>query len=62
MQAAIKADILAYYNLLMKDINIGGDLLSVEGSKPVEVGSESSQKKFDYIVYVAAESSWENNN
>ena len=31
VQAAIKADILAYCNLLMKDINIGGVLLSVEG-------------------------------
>ena len=37
-------------------------LLSVKGSKLVGVRCHSLQKKFDYIVYVAAESRWENTN
>ena len=36
--------------------------MSVEGSKLVAIRSDSFQKKFDDIVYVAAESSgWKNN-
>ena len=38
-------------NLLIKDVNIGGVLLSVEGSKPVGISSDCLQKKFDPIVY-----------
>ena len=40
--------------------NIGEILLSVDVSKLIGIRCESLQKRFGRIVYMAAESSWEN--
>ena len=53
------ARLTQWSNLLLKNINIDGVFVVVERSKLVAVTNDNLQKKFDHIVYVTIESTWE---